>query len=62
MNNQLCHSQATPVRKKRAKKEDLSVRVDALEMKSAMNTELFFMPTGLGIEGMRKFIKERARK
>lgn len=35
--------------------------LDACEMQSAMDTELFTMPTGLGIEGMRKFIKECAR-
>lgn len=62
MNNQFCHS---PVRRnliKRTQKQDNSVKIDAREMQSAMDTEVFTMPTGLGIEGMRKFIKDCARK
>lgn len=62
MNNQFCHSPARRSVNKRTQKKDSSVRIDAREMQSAMDTELFTMPTGLGVEGMRKFIKECARK
>ncbi len=62
MNNQFCHSPVKRNLNKRTQKKNNSVKIDACELQSAMDTELFTMPTGLGIEGMRKFIKECARK
>lgn len=47
------------------KESNLAKTIDGLlafQIIAAMDTELFTMPTGLGIEGMRKFIKECAKK
>ena len=49
----------------RHKESNLAKTVNGLltfQLIDAMDTEVFTMPTGLGIEGMRKFIKECAKK